>query len=186
MNNSSLIHKHHFYVLKAQRSFRVIFAKSRLLFCFLFGVKRFFQKPLYFLFKFLFLKWIKTSPNLSCQAWPTCRRRPTWSNPTRWHRSNRPVAPPRSLLLPPLARSSDCVASLPPRLIPTTSVGVSHRDGCQSIDLAMALLPVREIWSITPLVLSSLSPPALSISAMATSSLVLSCLAFSSARSGAW
>jgi hypothetical protein len=55
---------------KAQKSFRVIFAKSWLFFYFLFGVKRFFQKPLYFLFKFLFLKLVKNSLNPTCQPGP--------------------------------------------------------------------------------------------------------------------
>jgi hypothetical protein len=44
---------------KSQKSFRVIFAKSRLFFCFLLGVKRVFSKNLYFICNFLFLKWVK-------------------------------------------------------------------------------------------------------------------------------
>jgi hypothetical protein len=85
---------------KFQKSFRVIFAKSGLFLCFLFGVKRFFQKPLYFLFKFLFLKLVKklSQPHLS--AWPTCRRRPTWSNPTRWLGQTDRSLPSLTSLLP--------------------------------------------------------------------------------------
>jgi hypothetical protein len=65
-----LIIKSLFMCWKAQKSFRVIFAKSKLFFCFLFGVKRFFQKPLYFLFKFQLLELVKNSLNPTCKPGP--------------------------------------------------------------------------------------------------------------------
>jgi hypothetical protein len=121
------------------------------------GVKRFFQKTLYFLCNFLLLKLIKNLPSPTCQpgptcwAWPTYRCWPAWSNPTRWLGQNdRPLD--ASTFLAPLARALATAPPSPlPRSIPTASAGVSRQDGSQSVDPATTHLPVCEIWSINPL-----------------------------------